>query len=139
MVDFEVHSFSLIKHLLAQAYLSRIPTRTVDPHAEVKSAGTFIDAAPVRSSGPLAALVHAERESPFVFIAERLWLDYVNTDDVRRSARVDLLRDFESLDGGGWCLRSRTRIHHAASSPATTWCSRRRRRSACSSCVASAG
>jgi len=33
----------------------------------------------------------------FPFIAERLWLDYVNTDDMRRGARVDLLRDFESL------------------------------------------
>ncbi len=30
-------------------------------------------------------------------VAERLWLDYVNTDDVRRGARVDLVRDFESL------------------------------------------
>ncbi len=33
----------------------------------------------------------------FVFVAERLWLDYVNTDDVRRGTRVDHLRDFESL------------------------------------------
>ncbi|MEP7343923.1 MAG: ABATE domain-containing protein [Gemmatimonadaceae bacterium] len=33
----------------------------------------------------------------FPFVAERLWLDYVNTDDVRRGGRVDLLRDFESL------------------------------------------
>ncbi len=35
--------------------------------------------------------------TPFTLIAERLWLDFVNTDDVRRGARVDLLRDFESL------------------------------------------
>jgi predicted RNA-binding Zn ribbon-like protein len=34
---------------------------------------------------------------PFVLIGERLWLDFVNTDDVRRGARVDLLRDFEAL------------------------------------------
>jgi predicted RNA-binding Zn ribbon-like protein len=34
---------------------------------------------------------------PFTFVAERLWLDYVNTDEVRRGARIDLLRDFESL------------------------------------------
>lgn len=33
----------------------------------------------------------------FVFIGERLWLDYVNTDDVRRGVRVDVLRDFEWL------------------------------------------
>ncbi len=33
----------------------------------------------------------------FSFIAERLWLDYVNTDDVRRGTRMDFLRDFESL------------------------------------------
>ncbi len=35
--------------------------------------------------------------SPFTLIAERLWLDFVNTDDVRRGMRVDLLRDFDSL------------------------------------------
>ena len=35
--------------------------------------------------------------SPFILIGERLWLDFVNTDDVRRSARLDLLRDFEAL------------------------------------------
>ena len=35
--------------------------------------------------------------SSFVFIGERLWLDFVNTDDVRRGARVDVLRDFDAL------------------------------------------
>ena len=34
---------------------------------------------------------------PFVFVAERLWLDFVNTDDVRRGERVDALRDFDAL------------------------------------------
>ncbi len=34
---------------------------------------------------------------PFVFVGERLWLDFVNTDDVRRGVRVDALRDFESF------------------------------------------
>jgi predicted RNA-binding Zn ribbon-like protein len=34
--------------------------------------------------------------SPFVFVGERLWLDFVNTDDVRRSTRFDALRDFET-------------------------------------------
>src|SRR5207248_243670 len=34
--------------------------------------------------------------SRFVFLGERLWLDFVNTDDVRRGARVDVLRDFEA-------------------------------------------
>lgn len=34
---------------------------------------------------------------PFSFVAERLWLDYVNTDDVRRGSRIDHLREFESL------------------------------------------
>ena len=33
----------------------------------------------------------------FVFIGERLWLDFVNTDDVRRGTRVDMLRDFDAL------------------------------------------
>ena len=26
---------------------------------------------------------------PFVFVGERLWLDFINTDDVRRGTRVD--------------------------------------------------
>lgn len=34
---------------------------------------------------------------PFVFIGERLWLDFINTDDVRRGTRVDALRDFNTL------------------------------------------
>jgi predicted RNA-binding Zn ribbon-like protein len=34
---------------------------------------------------------------PFVFVGERLWLDFVNTDDVRRGVRVDVLRDFSTL------------------------------------------
>ncbi|MDQ2929301.1 MAG: CGNR zinc finger domain-containing protein [Gemmatimonadota bacterium] len=34
---------------------------------------------------------------PFVFVGERLWLDFINTDGVRRGARVDVLRDFEQL------------------------------------------
>ncbi|HEY9448430.1 MAG TPA: ABATE domain-containing protein, partial [Gemmatimonadaceae bacterium] len=33
----------------------------------------------------------------FVFVGERLWLDFINTDDVRRDARVDALRDFNML------------------------------------------
>ena len=33
----------------------------------------------------------------FVFIGERLWLDFVNTDDARRGQRIDLLRDFDAL------------------------------------------
>jgi predicted RNA-binding Zn ribbon-like protein len=33
----------------------------------------------------------------FAFVGERLWLDFVNTDDVRRGARVDMLRDFDAL------------------------------------------
>ena len=35
--------------------------------------------------------------SEFVFVAERLWLDFINTDDLRRGVRIDVLRDFESL------------------------------------------
>ena len=36
-------------------------------------------------------------DAAFVFVGERLWLDFVNTDDVRRGVRVDLLRDFDGL------------------------------------------
>ncbi|MFN2398888.1 MAG: ABATE domain-containing protein [Gemmatimonadaceae bacterium] len=35
--------------------------------------------------------------SPFAFVAERLWLDFVNTDDVRQGSKVDDLRDFDAL------------------------------------------
>jgi predicted RNA-binding Zn ribbon-like protein len=34
---------------------------------------------------------------PFAFLGERLWLDFVNTDDARRGTRLDLLRDFDAL------------------------------------------
>jgi hypothetical protein len=34
---------------------------------------------------------------PFTFIGERLWLDFVNTDDVRRGVRFDALREFETF------------------------------------------
>src|SRR5512144_2049037 len=33
----------------------------------------------------------------FIFIGERLWLDFVNTDDVRRGIRFDALREFETF------------------------------------------
>jgi predicted RNA-binding Zn ribbon-like protein len=33
----------------------------------------------------------------FSHIGERLWLDFVNTDEIRRGARADLLRDFDTL------------------------------------------
>ena len=36
-------------------------------------------------------------ETPFTFIGERLWLDFVNTDDLRRGVRVDALREFETF------------------------------------------
>lgn len=50
---------------------------------------------------PLHAVLPTSRShtasSPFTFIGERLWLDFVNTDDVRRGSRIDLLRDFDAL------------------------------------------
>jgi predicted RNA-binding Zn ribbon-like protein len=33
---------------------------------------------------------------PFVFVGERLWLDFVNTEDVVRGTRVDALVDFDA-------------------------------------------
>jgi predicted RNA-binding Zn ribbon-like protein len=39
-----------------------------------------------------------ERSASFVFVGDRLWLDFVNTDDTRRTdggRRVDVLRDFD--------------------------------------------
>jgi predicted RNA-binding Zn ribbon-like protein len=42
---------------------------------------------------------HAADRDParYAFVGERLWLDFVNTDDVRRGEHVDALRDFEGL------------------------------------------
>ncbi|MEW5916812.1 MAG: CGNR zinc finger domain-containing protein [Gemmatimonadota bacterium] len=36
-------------------------------------------------------------DGAFIFVGERLWLDFINTDDVRRGVRVDVLRDFDGL------------------------------------------
>lgn len=34
---------------------------------------------------------------PFTFLGERLWLDFINTEDSRRGARYDAIQDFEAL------------------------------------------
>lgn len=47
-------------------------------------------------SDPLSSPIVAS-PSTFVFVGERLWLDFVNTDDMRRGVRVDVLRDFDAL------------------------------------------
>ncbi|MBK6489147.1 MAG: CGNR zinc finger domain-containing protein [Gemmatimonadetes bacterium] len=54
---------------------------------------------PVRDPPPGHVARNAARTVvvPFILVAERLWLDFVNTDDVRRGTRVDLLRDFDAL------------------------------------------
>jgi predicted RNA-binding Zn ribbon-like protein len=52
--------------------------------------GSLIDTA----GTPLAP---RQDDSPFIFIGERLWLDFVNTDDVRRGVRFDALREFETF------------------------------------------
>jgi predicted RNA-binding Zn ribbon-like protein len=46
-----------------------------------------------------AALTFAREPmpSPFVLVADRLWLDFVNTDDALRGSRVDALEEFESF------------------------------------------
>jgi len=52
-------------------------------------------AAPSHSAELPATLVTTT--SSFVCVGERLWLDFVNTDDLRRGVRVDVLRDFSAL------------------------------------------
>jgi predicted RNA-binding Zn ribbon-like protein len=44
-----------------------------------------------------AASPRRRDSDPFTFIGERLWLDFVNTDDVRRGVRFDALREFETF------------------------------------------
>ena len=46
---------------------------------------------------PLSA--RARAQSPFVFIGERLWLDFVNTEDTSRGARIDALVEFDEFVG----------------------------------------
>jgi len=46
---------------------------------------------------PAPLSVRARAHSPFVFIGERLWLDFVNTEDTSRGARRDALVEFEEF------------------------------------------
>jgi predicted RNA-binding Zn ribbon-like protein len=48
-------------------------------------------------SEPSLALTSRTPSPGFAWVGERLWLDFINTDDVRRGARLDLLRDFDAL------------------------------------------
>lgn len=61
-------------------------------------------ALPFPAPAGLDAVPHAhpaERGTPFAFVGDRLWLDFVNTDDAwresRREGRVDALDDFETF------------------------------------------
>jgi predicted RNA-binding Zn ribbon-like protein len=37
------------------------------------------------------------QDGAFVFVADRLWIDFVNTEQLRRGQRVDALADFDAL------------------------------------------
>ena len=54
-----------------------------------------------RFESSIAGTAHApltsRDEALFTFIGERLWLDFVNTDDLRRGVRFDALREFETF------------------------------------------
>jgi predicted RNA-binding Zn ribbon-like protein len=54
--------------------------------------------APPSTSAPSAMSTPSVPSVPFVFLGDRLWLDFVNTDDTRRAdgmRRADALRDFD--------------------------------------------
>ena len=56
--------------------------------------------APLLAPFGAASRPAARAPSEFVFVGERLWLDFVNTDDGRREhreGRMDVLRDFDVL------------------------------------------
>ena len=53
---------------------------------------------PLETLSPTVRLSASERTT-FTFVGERLWLDFVNTDDMRRGVRFDALRDFETFVG----------------------------------------
>ncbi len=50
-----------------------------------------------QASGGVVPVAMVGSPSTFVFVGERLWLDFVNTDDLQRGVRVDVLRDFDAL------------------------------------------
>src|SRR6185312_14937955 len=57
-----------------------------------------------RLEAPALAIPAMPKPAPhiahhFVFLGERLWLDFVNTDDLHRGVRTDALRDFDALLG----------------------------------------
>ena len=52
---------------------------------------------PVPLSATSSDLFELAAPHPFTFVGERLWLDFVNTDDVRRGTRVDALADFDGM------------------------------------------
>ena len=48
--------------------------------------------------GPVSALVVSQPDRrTFVFVGDRLWLDFVNTDDIELGVRRDALRDFGTM------------------------------------------
>jgi predicted RNA-binding Zn ribbon-like protein len=62
----------------------------------------------MHTAARLAPLAHTNGSSPFVFVGERLWLDFVNSDDSTHSrveSRTDALDAFESFVG--WLLAAR--------------------------------
>ena len=54
---------------------------------------------PTRADSAQSPLSTRREATPFTFIGERLWLDFVNTDDLRRGVRFDALREFGFLRG----------------------------------------
>lgn len=54
----------------------------------------LMTATPAILDAPMFVSRSARERAPFVFVGERLWLDFVNCDGARS---VDALRDFESL------------------------------------------
>ena len=46
---------------------------------------------------PFSPVSSPRARAPFVFVGERLWLDFVNTEDARRGARVEMLTGFDDF------------------------------------------
>lgn len=58
-----------------------------------------VDPEPRAAPAPAAPAVPSPepRPAPFVFVGERLWLDFVNTDEIRRGENRDAIHDFDAL------------------------------------------
>jgi predicted RNA-binding Zn ribbon-like protein len=68
----------------------------VDLLARTLSAGN-VELSPLEKAYVSALIIAPSDRRTFVFVGDRLWLDFVNTDDIELGVRRDALRDFGTM------------------------------------------